>query len=153
MNEVRRYSQGLPGVGASGVAETKVDHARDHGEDPGGRVPDAQPRRLLLRLVPQSRDGDESRAHRALGKTKEEALGDKALVVVADDGEDANDTPDADDEARGFGQGSTGKDQRHGKDGDDVAIVELRRSAKEDGQVSRSPAGLTAAVAVEYRVV
>jgi hypothetical protein len=61
----------------------------------------------------------------AFGQTEEEALGDKALVVVADDGEDANHTPNANDETCGFGQGSTGKDQRHGKDGDDVAIVEL----------------------------
>jgi hypothetical protein len=96
------------------MPQTKVDETRSHIGKSVGRVPNPHTRRELVGLVPQSRDSHESRGDGRLGQAEEDSLNEESGVVVTDDGQQANDTPDEDADCAGLGERVARKDQGPG---------------------------------------
>ena len=114
------------------MSKAKVDQARAHVGEAVRRIPQAHPSRLLIRLVPESSDGDESGWDGALSQTEEDPLHEEARVVVADDGEEADEAPDEDADGAGFGEGVSREDQGPRQDGYDVSVVVLPSATEWD---------------------
>ena len=107
------------------VTETKVDQSGTHVGKTISRVPEPHPGCLFVRLIPQSCDRDKSRRNGGFGKTEEDSLDEDAGIVVADDSEEADETPYEDADGARLGEGVTRKDQSPRHDRDNVAVVIL----------------------------
>ena len=88
-------------------------------------VPNTKTSGLLVGLVPERGDSNECRRNSAFSQAKEEPLGDETVIVVTDDREDADNTPDEHEHAGSLGKRKPSKEQSHRQNRNDVSPIEL----------------------------